>query len=261
MEKNNAQSNSITKLVKTATTQQSDIRLDKANIKNLATYKFNQAQLVLDVNIFIPKKCHLLHVLNKVIPNGFNVDNIKAHFRSKAKRTFIRSYFKNYDFLNGITDKDIDNIQDIFKGFSTHDVHGGFEGQGNKIYEETTSVVKIVFIPFLDDVIDKFPQKKYLIFTTTRDFLELPFGIEPCYDEKLDEPWYKETIEYLKNWKRSVGLIVFGYLIYSICDSMEKMMISKKLSWEDLEQEIWVTSNYTYLNRIERVARQKLFLN
>jgi hypothetical protein len=261
MEKNNAQTNSIKKLVENATTQQSDTRLVKPKIENLAAYKFNQAQIALETNIFIPKKCHLIHVLNKVIPDGFCVENIKTHFRSKAKRTLIRSYFKNYSFLNGITDKDIDNIQDIFKGYSIYDVHGGFAGQGNKIYEETTSVVKILFIPDLDVVIEKYPQKTHSIFTTTRDFLELPFGIEPCFDEKLDELWYKETIEYLKDWKRSVGLIVFGYLIYSICDSLEKLKTKEILSWDDLEEEIWVNSQIIYLNRIERVARQKFFVN
>ena len=261
MEKNNAQTNSIKKLVENATTQQSDTRLKKPNIENLAAYKFNQAQIALEVNIFIPKKCHLMHVLNKVIPEGFCVENIKTHFRSKAKRTYIRSYFKNYSFLNGITDKDIDNIQDIFKGYSINDVDGGFAGQGNKIYEETTSVVKILFIPNLKTVIDKYPQKTHSIFTTTKDFLECPFGIEPCYDEKLEDLWYKETIEYLKDWKRSVGLIVFGYLVYSICHYLEKLEVSKKLSWEDLEEEIWVTSYYIYLNRIERVARQEFFVN
>lgn len=193
--------------------------------------------------------------VNKYIPAGYDLSNIKKHFRSKARMTLIQQYFKNYGFLKRITDQDINNIQNILGGCSIYDVDGSYVGEGNKIYQEQTNVVMILVLMDLDSVYAKYPEKRSLIYKTAKALLEEPFEFELNLHDNLNEPWQKETISYFEAWRRSVGLTIYGYIVFSICNYMERLLRSKKLSWDELDDAIFVTSEFTRLTITEKMPR------
>lgn len=71
-----------------------------------------------------------------------------------------------------------------------------------------------------------------------------------------------EVVDYLGKWANYVGLFLFGFIVYEICEQITRLCSLGKMQWNDAEDEIWVTSfwnlviNPIKLIEIERSVRE-----
>lgn len=60
---------------------------------------------------------------------------------------------------------------------------------------------------------------------------------------------YKKVAEYLDKWIADVGLFLFGYLIFELCERIKELNDQEKTP---LEEEIWVSSFWSLeVNKIK----------
>jgi hypothetical protein len=60
--------------------------------------------------------------------------------------------------------------------------------------------------------------------------------------ERKLTPLQAEVVEYIEQWTDYVGLFIFGYLVYEICEQITRLCMKGEIGWNQAEDEIWVTS-------------------
>jgi len=229
-------------------------------------YQYFPDETGLFTELYLPKKADFQGTLYKVLTEGFDLARVKAHFRDPAKQPTIRHLLQNYPRIEQFTDQDIDRMSQLFYGYSMYEVDGVFFRQRKGIVEERTQVIRFILQPDYDDVVTQCridPANKRAVVALIRDFLRTPdlkvdelltmrgAGIRESFGPHISN--YLEVLKYMEQWMDQVRLFLIGYIVHEICARILELHREKKLSMEQLEEEIWVTSfSNLAINRVKR---------
>jgi hypothetical protein len=213
-------------------------------------YKFQRGEGGIFVEIYLPKKAEFQGTLYNTLVKGFRVKNIKNHFKDSEKVPGIKKLLKDFKdsvrFLD--TREEIDAFPSVLKGYSMFEVEGVFyNSKKRQIQAELTQVISIMFKPDLQKFSQKHKRTKDAakrINRVTKDYLRFPDGREEFVKARRRRlgAIEQEVLEHLAKWTNYVGLFLFGYLVYEICEQITKLVGEGAMKWDDAEDEIWVTS-------------------
>ena len=205
-------------------------------------YKFIRSEPGIFVEIYLPKKADFQGTLYDTLIKGFNISKVKNHLRAKKKS--IQKMLETYETLVADYDSFVDELQPIFFGYSMYEVDGVFVGKKNKIYEERTQVIRLLFRPELDKIFtdNKYKGKEQEIAKITKEYLRTTRSQKEYVIKNQCDDFAIDIIEGIHLWGDCVGLFLFGYIIYEICAKISDLCKNEKLSWDEAEEEIWVTS-------------------
>jgi len=229
------------------------------------------------VELYLPKKAVFQGVLYDTLTSGFRLSTVKEHFLDPdpGKQQKIRSLLgKSWTGVD-YTTADIEKFRRVFFGYSMYDVNGVFlksispdapvaeaRDEDFQIAEETSQVVRMVF---------KYPCAEeppaaidFLMLAMRRPLSEFSqfavihqAEIQSLTGENAAR--VEALIADLADWLRYVGLFVFGYLIYQICEEILALGASARRPLDPgdlLQDEIWVTSSWsTSMNVVDWVQR------
>lgn len=231
-------------------------------------YQYFPNESGLFTELYLPKKADFQGTLYKVLTEGFDLDKVKAHFRDPAKQPTIRRMLLNYPRVERYTDADVDHLEQLFLGYSMYEVDGVYFRPGKGVVEERTQVIRFILKPDYDDILARcgtsVDQREEVV-ALIREFLRAPNlslneflmmngpRIQESFGGRV--PHYLAVLEYVDRWVDRVRLFLFGYIVHEICARILELHGEKKLSVEELEEEIWLTSfSNLALNRVRRVA-------
>lgn len=231
------------------------------------------------VELYLPKKAVFQGVLYNALTAGFRLEKVKEHFlkADPTKQRQIRSLLGKSWTMVDYSPTDIQQFRRVFFGYSLYDVNGVFlksagtepeaESDSDETYrvaEETSQVVRMVFkYPCAAEspiVID------FLMLAMRRPLSEMSQFADVHRTEittiaGTEAEHVFTLLEDLERWQMYVGLFVFGFLIYNICEGILHLGESTKVQIDPadlLQDEIWVTSSWsTSMNVVDWVQRQK----
>jgi hypothetical protein len=207
-------------------------------------YMLLPAEPTLNVDIYLPKKDIFQGVLHDTLRQGLNVDAVKNHFSNCDIQVGLKNYLRKRKILPIYTEETIHNFPSIFGGYSLFEGDGMFAGIGARAYNERTQVVKLMFRPNMDKIKQKCPDQNQVFALMKKVTLNNYFEVnEGELGDTIDDGSYE-----LRTWESYIWLFVFGYIVYNICQHIHDVSL---LGFDDVEEEIWVTSNgSTLLHRI-----------
>lgn len=242
-------------------------------------YAVNPQEPAIFVELYLPKKAVFQGLLYETLTSGFRLDQVKEHFlqADALKEQQIRSLLGKSWAAVDYSAAEIREFPRVYYGYSLYDVNGVFlkgnqadSNQGPdrdddyRIVEETSQVVRMVF---------KYPCASQP--TVALDFLmralQRPLSDMSRFAQEHEQE-IRETagpqaeqvftlLAKLSRWQKSVGLFVFGYLIYHICEGILELSgsVRGQIAPADLLQdEIWVTSGWSMsMNVVNWVRHQQ----
>ena len=205
-------------------------------------YRFHTYEPALFIEFYLPKKAKYQGILYKSLTEGFNIDGVKNHLKSRSKIRRQINEFLAYDSLREYSDTRIDEMKKFKWGYSMYEVDGAFwDDRIAGTEDERTQVIRIMFRFDLEELMHqcRIDREGYL---DMRDLIRDSFETSTTGRMNLarDRPSAKEVsiIKYIDHWVDDIALFVFGYLLFKICAEVN-------------EQEIWVTSfGNLQLNRV-----------
>jgi hypothetical protein len=217
-------------------------------------YEFFHDRPGLFLEIYLPKKAQYQPLLFRVLNEGFDLRQVRGHFRAD-KADDIRRFLRRNHELRNFSPAAIRNFQSVFSGYSLYEVDGTFEGN----IQERTQVVRVIFVPPVEHLArglkisrgrQLFYARQFLRFSAhdTGDYYEFRSHTVPLAagEEKL--------VERLSQWLYYVGLFANGYLLYEIGAGIRELHRSGVI--RQLERELWVTSFRDFaLNQMKLVSR------
>lgn len=219
-------------------------------------YEFEPSESGIFIEIFLPKKAVFQGTLFTALTKGFKTDKVKIHF--KKRKNDIKDFLKNYPCIKNYNDDFIDNFPEIFCGYSIYEVDGVFLGRENKIYEEKTQVIRILFRPDVERFIGDDHEQIELIRTTVKEYIKLS-SQRVSSARRLASDYASNSMApsslfcYLDRWADYIGLFVFGYIVYRICYYMRELCDKGEMEWNEAEEEIWVSSFWNLeINRVHK---------
>jgi len=232
-------------------------------------YKFQRGEPGIFVEIYLPKKASFQGTLYDTLVNGFEVQKVINHFKTREKAEGIKDLLERYrdsvEFLNN--ESDIDAFPQVLHGYTMYEVEGVYyKSSKQRIQSELTQVVRIMFKPDLSQLALTYPGDENAkgINRTAKDYLRYPEGRDKFKRTRTLSPMQIEVVDYLEKWANYVGLFLFGFIIYEICEQITRLCAQGKMQWDDAEDEIWVTSfwnlviNPIRLVKIESSVRETL---
>jgi hypothetical protein len=242
-------------------------------------YTVNPQEPAILVELYLPKQAAFQGVLYNTLTSGFSLQEVKRHFLSadEAQQRKIRALLgKGWPGLDYDPDE-ISRFRRVFFGYSLYDVDGVFlkavsGNSGNddasddayRIVQETSQVIRMVFkypcaaespvtVSFLKSALEQ-PRMAIADFADSqRSHVEQTAGAEAEH--------ILELLSDLQHWVRYVGLFVFGYLVYHICERILELGETSSLQTDPadlLQDEIWVTSTWNLnMNVVDWVSREK----
>jgi hypothetical protein len=210
------------------------------------------------VEIYLPKKTLFQPTLYNTLNKGFRIDLIKEHFALPEKASGIKNLLERYQDSVQYLDLELADFPPVLHGYSMYEVDGVFyNSKKQQIQEERTQVLRIMFKPPLDDLLDKYQgeENRKQINRTTKDFLRFPAGRRTFKVDRQLTDMQIELVDYLQKWTDFVGLFLFGFLVYEICEQITRLCSEGKMEWDKAEDEIWVTSFWNLvINPIKLVS-------
>jgi len=218
------------------------------------------------VELYLPKKAVFQGMLYDSLTSGFRLDEVKDHFlkadatKQQQIRSLLGKSWTAVDYSQG----DIETFRRVFFGYSLYDVNGVFlksngvssanaveSDESFEVVEETSQVVRMVFkYPCADQPA---VATDFLMLALQRPLSEMSRFAELHRDEiqtaaGAEAEHVFSLLVDLERWQMYVGLFVFGFLIYRICDGILKLKgtLQTQMNPADLLQdEIWVTSSWS----------------
>jgi hypothetical protein len=240
-------------------------------------YIVNPQEPAILVELYLPKKAAFQGVLYNTLTSGFSLEEVKRHFLSadESQQRKIRSLLgKGWSILD-YDREEISGFRRVFFGYSLYDVdgvflksvsashlHGDQADDAYRIVEETSQVIRMVFkYPCASE---SFTALSFLKLALERPRVEGAGFAESQQSEiqRLAGPEAEHILELLSDlqqWVRYVGLFVFGYLVYHICERILELGEASPLQTDPadlLQDEIWVTSTWNLnMNVVDWVSR------
>jgi len=215
-------------------------------------YEFTPSEGGIFVEIYLPKRSEYQGTLYEALTEGFKVTKVRDHFRNNGED--VRGFLKDH-YADEYTDAKVENMSQVFFGYSMYEVDGVFwDDDIEEIIEERTQVIRIIFRPNFDQIPSDFPHRKKA--RIVKDYLRYSGGRENFASEYLenkevsseDRLSIKRITDYLRAWECEVALFTFGYIVYEICKRIQKI---NEEQGQKIEKEIWVTSLWNLsINRV-----------
>jgi hypothetical protein len=229
-------------------------------------YQYQRNEAGLFTELYLPKKAEFQGTLYKVLTEGFDLARLKAHFRDPDKQPGIRRILRGYPRVEHYTEADVEALRPLFFGYSLYEVDGVYNSPERGVMEERTQVVRFLLKPDFDDLLAECgagPDKRGEAVILAREFLRSP-DLEaesflrtegPRIAQRFGTtlPNHLAGVQYLDRWMNQVRMYLFGYVVHEICDRILELYHEKRLSPEQLEEEIWFTS-FSNLS-VSRVTR------
>ncbi len=215
-------------------------------------YQLNAGERGLLVEIYLPKKAEFQGRLYAALTEGFHLEKVKNHFREK--RDEIEAFLRGRYPLDAGS---IEAMEQVFDGYSMYEVDGVFyDRQSGAISEERSQVIRLNFRPepdkaaALDEEQVRHVTESYLNTGNGADLLKF-YAEEGRATTPAVAREITKLLDYLERWRAQVGLFIFGYVVFEICERINELELAKG---EPPEREILVTSfsNLT-LNRVVRI--------
>jgi hypothetical protein len=207
-------------------------------------YEFKPSDPGIFVEIYLPKKTNFQGTLYDTLTKGFYIGEVIAHFKKPEKKTGIKRLLKRYMDSVRYLEDEIENFPPVFFGYSLYEVDGVFIDEKGRIQAERTQVIRVMFRPDLSRFVKENPgaKNKRIISRIAKDYLRAPEGRSVFKHERKLTPLQAEVVEYIEQWTDYVGLFIFGYLVYEICEQITRLCMNGEMGWNQAEDEIWVTS-------------------
>jgi hypothetical protein len=219
------------------------------------------------MEIYLPKKSEYQGILYDTLTSGFRRKNVIAHLRkhlADIKELMGESYVSRIK-----KPADLERmISPIFYGYSLYEVDGVFFDEADKVVEERTQVIRLMFRFDESAVVEKIKgevnEDQYRIcHQVVDDYLNYP-TVKPSFSEVFFDTylkrWPKEknlllkVIHILELWEFNVAMFVLGFVIFKICEKIKLLHLKRSKKPED---EIWITSFWNLrVNRICRTDQQ-----
>jgi hypothetical protein len=224
------------------------------------SYSVQPHEPSLFTEIFLPKKAEFQGPLYQTLTAGFRLQHVREHFleAGNSKRGRIREFLsKGWTvFKPDYTNDEIRAFRRLFFGYSMYEVDGVFlkekepkpfpddRDENYSIDEERTQVIRIIF---------KYPcsGKPLTVIDFCKAALRDPlseigsFGENyPYLRDRLD-PEVVAALSDLDNWIRYVGLFLFGYLVFEICNKIvncDEVKYGQRRPTDIQKDELWVVS-------------------
>jgi hypothetical protein len=205
-------------------------------------YRFHTYEPALFVEFYLPKKAKYQGVLYTSLTEGFNIDSVKKHLKSRGRiRRQINEFLEN-DALKRYSDARIDQMKRFRWGYSMYEVDGAFwDERIHDTEDERTQIIRMMFRFDLDEMMNHcgISREEYL---AQRDLIRDSFETNRTGRMALVGNRHNRQevaiIKYIDHWVDDIALFVFGYLLFRIC-------------LEVSEKEIWITSfGNLQLNRV-----------
>jgi len=233
------------------------------NPQIIPPYKFMRGEGGIFVELYLPKKPSFQGTLYDTLVKGFQIQEVRSHFRSdKAPgiKAMLERFKTSVRFFE--SDAEIAAFPSVFRGYSVYEVDGVFYNTSkNEIQNERTQVIRIMFRPDLARIIQKYKHDDDAVTRinrTAKAYLRSPkTHDEIMQDPELDEI-QREVANYLDTWSNYVGLFLFGFIVYEICEQITRLCARGEMKWDDAEDELWVTSFWNLtINPITLVSVQR----
>ncbi len=215
-------------------------------------YEFNPSEHGIFVEIYLPKKAEFQGTLYQALTEGFDIENVRLHFREKSGR--IDAFLQGHYSCEGR----LEQMQQVFYGYSMYEVDGVYyDAKSKKTFEERNQVIRIMFKPDLEQAGATLPHQE--LAHVTKHFLRHAGTLEDF--RKAHPEFFRDVpdrrvtaadkfLRYLDGWKYDVALFALGYVIFEICERIRELGVVKG---QDAEREILVTSFWNLtVNRIVR---------
>jgi hypothetical protein len=229
-------------------------------MKNLfESYRFSPGEASVFVEIYLPKKSRFQGDLYNSLRDGFDIINVRRHLIENYQK--VRAFMTDY-YATEYRPQVIKNMPPLLHGYSMYEVDGVFfNSKTKRAYEERTQVVRIIFRPPPLRALRAHPELKkrvireYLRSPGTRDDFEAAFlkklNMEGIQLDVRVVRSYESFVRELRNWECQVAHLLFGFLIFRICERIEQLRVDE--GYEE-EEEIWVTSLWNLVvNRVVAV--------
>jgi len=223
-------------------------------------YEFKPSDPGIFVEIYLPKKANFQGTLYDTLTEGFYIKKVRSHFKKPEKKPGIRKLLRRFMDSVRYLEDEIDQLPPVFFGYSLYEVDGVFFSEENGIQAERTQIIRIMFRPDLREFFLKNPGEKNrrVISRIAKDYLRAPESRRIFKVERELTPLQLEVVEYIEKWSDHVGIFVFGYLVYEICEQITRLCSERKMSWNQAEDEIWVTSFWNLvINPVKLVSSKK----
>ncbi len=192
--------------------------------------------------VYLPKKSLFQGTLYDALTNGFSITNIKNHFKNRGKEAKIRALLKRYDAVHDYTDDTIDQFPFLFYGYSMYEVDGVFYSNRKSVQEERTQIIRIMFMPDMDSILKKYPTETEEVRRITRRYFADLGKTKEYIREKDLTRMESDIVTHLEKWVNYVGLFMFGYIVFDMCERIVGLCEDGKMKWKEAEDEIWVTA-------------------
>ncbi|WP_437187955.1 hypothetical protein SH668x_001370 [Planctomicrobium sp. SH668] len=233
---------------------------------NAYPYTVKPQEPAIFVELYLPRKAAFQGVLYDTLTAGFRLDKVKEHFllADAVKKQQIQALLGKSWTVVDYKQSDIESFRRVFYGYSLYDVNGVFlksqspsgdaaddADENYRIAEEPSQVVRMVFkYPSADE---PSAATDFLMLALQRPLAEMAQFAQLHRDEIQnvagnDAERVFELLADLERWQMYVGLFVFGYLVYNICERILELGETSRppLHPADLLQdEIWVTSSWS----------------
>ncbi|HEV7905852.1 MAG TPA: hypothetical protein VGO96_18580 [Pyrinomonadaceae bacterium] len=203
------------------------------NSESLFPYQFHGYEPGIFAEIYLPKKSEYQGKLYETLTNGFDFKKVRDNF--KEKKAYISILLENFTEMGEYTDERVDSIESLYWGYSMYEVDGVFFNPKKGIIEERTQIIRIMFLPDLEKFESLASETDYKdIRRLVRNFLRADSNEREAMCHS-----HKDIATYLNEWKANVGVFLFGYLIFELCERIKELNDAEKAP---LEEEIWVSS-------------------
>jgi hypothetical protein len=212
-------------------------------------YQFQSYEPGIFVELYLPKKAAYQGKLYEVLTDGFNLEKVKAHFSDIQKRQRIYRLLDDFTEVKNI-DGRIDTIQQLYWQFYMYEVDHVYYDPGERIVEEKTQIIRMMFFPNLRKFYELEPEMDH---KKVRALINRAMKLDSIERKDISEA-NPRIIEHLNNWIGDVGLFLFGYVVFELCSRIEELSTTER---GELEKEIWVSSFWNFqLNRVKLVFAQ-----
>jgi hypothetical protein len=221
----------------------------KAKKLRYPPYRFVPSDPGIFVEVYLPKKYEFQQTLHESLADGFHVRRIRAHFRDPNKATGIDKvlgpFYDKVPQIERLTKQELNKFPPVLFGYSLYEVEGTFySSTKRRIETEITQVIRIMFRPDLKKLLKNHPgeSNRRIISTTAKAYLRHPHSRREYRETHELSGLQKKVVSYVERWSDYVGVFVFGFIAYRICERITELCAQGKMTWNQAEDEIWVTS-------------------
>lgn len=213
-------------------------------------YQFYPGEGGIFVEIYLPKRADFQGRLYDSLTKGFDLEKVKAHFKSEKAANIRKLLLKYYDEIANYTDETIDKMETVFWGYSMYEVDGVFYNPEKGIEEERTQVLRVMFLPNIKHLYSNFRLSdddrinEDRIRMLVKKYLRSPSNIAAQFKAENTGMNTVELsiVDYLDVWIQNVALFLFGYIVYEICERILELYNEIDTDKDIIENEIWITS-------------------